>query len=453
MRATGLRLAVEAVKLKGSGAARNLDIPRLSLSIPAWTGFLSRAGPARFTRPSMTGDSDACRCNEKLTLWWSESRNNGRQSDRWRKEFVSSSLLCYEDLTTLPSNKADLVVILASANRIRKCSVCVGALNRTLHMPRYWWEEYGRNANGYFGSATEANEAGSTTGLNSWARFMVKRFLESGTYDWYKIVVFVRWVASPQQTVMVLFDEPESLRETIITSLLQDVNQKDLADPFWVYPRLVDDIVRLQDESVWASRTQIRNREKGRPSMEGAPYIDFAGFHELSRHTIHVSETLTVSVKTVESILRDHHVFMKSLAPGPRAQAQTVHERLCFLEHMLASLGHRASSNNERLRSEIQLAFQTVTQYNARLSLDMGWSMRSDSAAMRTVAFLTLLFLPATFISALFSMSFFAFEPEFGWVMADEMWMFWACAGPVTLATWGLWLVLRRQWHVKKVVY
>lgn len=279
---------------------------------------------------------------------------------------------------------------------------------------------------------------------------MVKRFLNDGMYDWYKIVVFVRWVASPQQTVMVLFDEPESLRDRIITSLLQDVNQKDLADPFWVYPRLVDEIVRLQDESVWASRTQIRNREKSRPSIKGASSINFVDFHELSRHTIHVSETLTVSVKTVESILRDHRVFMESLASAPRAQAQTVHERLCFLEHMLASLGHRASSNNERLRSEIQLAFQTVTQYNAMLSLDMGWSMRSDSAAMRTVAFLTLLFLPATFISALFSMSFFTFEPDFGWVMAEEMWMFWACAGPVTLATWGLWLVMRRQWHVKK---
>jgi hypothetical protein len=40
-----------------------------------------------------------------------------------------------------------------------------------------------------------------------------------------------------------------------------------------------------------------------------------------------------------------------------------------------------------------------VAQYDSRLAVGIGKAARGDSAAMRTIAFITLLFLPATFVS------------------------------------------------------
>lgn len=79
---------------------------------------------------------------------------------------------------------------------------------------------------------------------------------------------------------------------------------------------------------------------------------------------------------------------------------------------MVRSLRYRAASNKECLSNEIQYAINTVTQYDSRVSVEIGRAAQFDSAAMKTIAFLALTFLSATYVCAIFSMSFFNYNLE-----------------------------------------
>lgn len=259
--------------------------------------------------------------------------------------------------------------------------------------------------------------------------------------------IFVRWLSTTQQTIVLLFDAPPALKDKMPNPLLQNPSINHLADPFWVYPRLIEEVVSLQDVAVWTTRTHVRNAEKYRMHAE-PPTPNYAHLHDLARHIIHVSETLDLAVKTVGSVLQQHASFMNdgpSTLPNKDAY-RNVHERLLFFEQMFEGLRCRSSSNKERLQNEIQLAFNVVAEYDADISLQIGRATQSDSAAMKTIAFLTLAFLPATFISAIFSTSFFSFDTgSGGWGMSSKIWVYWAFALPVTFVTCGLWYFWQRK--------
>lgn len=71
-----------------------------------------------------------------------------------------------------------------------------------------------------------------------------------------------------------------------------------------------------------------------------------------------------------------------------------------------------------------------------------------DSAAMKTLAFLTTLFLPGTFIASIFSTGMFEWQADSGdekkgsKVVSDLFWVYWAFAIPLTIFVgvgWRLW--------------
>ena len=106
-----------------------------------------------------------------------------------------------------------------------------------------------------------------------------------------------------------------------------------------------------------------------------------------------------------------------------------------------------------------------MAQYDSRISVQIGQAAQSDSAAMKTIAFLTLAFLPATFVSvsvykrqtdglanfwhkAIFSMTFFDYTPAVDgaveiYSISEKFWMYWAVAVPLSALTVSLWLF----WH------
>lgn len=94
---------------------------------------------------------------------------------------------------------------------------------------------------------------------------------------------------------------------------------------------------------------------------------------------------------------------------------------------LIQSLSKRADSNEARLRNEIGLAFNTVSQ--------------QDAKAVRIISVVTLLFLPSTFVSTLFSMSFFSFQPGYQnkWGVSQKIWIYFAVAVPLTMVTVILW--------------
>ncbi|KPM45171.1 hypothetical protein AK830_g1382 [Neonectria ditissima] len=282
---------------------------------------------------------------------------------------------------------------------------------------------------------------------DAWSRFLVKQLTEENKHQWYKFNIFTRWIASSQQTIVLVFDALAPIRDRFPSPLLDNPDKDRLNDPFWIHARLLDDVVRLQDIAVWTIRTHIRTAEKGRKSS-GKPSPDYGLLHDLARHAIHVSETLAVSLKTAASITHHHSTFIAEAADAAKPDRYAylhVHERLLWYEHMMDSLRLRASSNKERLINEIQLAFNTVAQYDSGVSVQIGRATQSDSAAMKTIAFVTMAFLPATFISAVFSTSFFDFDADADrWSVSGKFWLYWAFAIPVTFATSGLWYIWQK---------
>lgn len=263
------------------------------------------------------------------------------------------------------------------------------------------------------------------------------------SYEWHKINVFTQWFSDPQQMVAVVFDAPGSLVERMPHPLLDNPAQ----DPFWIHTRILEEVIRLQDIAVWSVRGHVRAAEEGRP--RGKPSPDYSHMHDLARHAIHILETLDLAIKTTGTIIRQSTALLgETLVTEQckRSDSQNVYERLLFFEHMLESLRCRAISNKERLQNEIQLCFNTVAEYDAAISLEIGRATRSDSEAMKTIAFLTLAFLPATFISALFSMSFFDYDAGSGsWSVSNKLWVYWAIAIPITAFTIGSWYFWQRS--------
>lgn len=313
-------------------------------------------------------------------------------------------------------------------------------------MPPLWWADYCRDANGYFGCEDAIAEDMSVCGIYTWSRFLVKQVITrpdgSTDYNWHKLNIFTIWHRTTRRTTVLVFDPPPSITATLPQLLLKNPDGVDTRHPFWMYIPLVDEVIRLQHPAVWAIRNLVRTTEESASSAD-RPTPDYRRLHDLARHAIHVSETLELATNTVDAILAHHGRVVSLLATGADFQAvgASVGNRLLFYRDMLHSLGLRSASNRNRLQNEIGLAFNTVAQYDARISLDIGRAAQADGAAMRTIAFVTLAFLPATFVSTIFSMSFFDYDASSGlWLVSPDFWRYWAVAIPVTVCTALLWL-------------
>lgn len=231
--------------------------------------------------------------------------------------------------------------------------------------------------------------------------------------------------------------------EQFCESLVTGIAESELHDPFWIYPRLLGIIVDAQSTSVWTARTQVRNVENERLQSHATRY---ANLNDIARHVIHISETLTVSANSVEKMEKCHDRFIG--APGEpqedkstaisRLASRNIASRLAFYHDLLIANRQRSEANRERVQNEIQLNFNTV-------SLEIATDTKRDSAAMRTIAFVTMIFLPATFISAVFSTSFFNYSPETGvWAISDKFWVYWAVSAPLTALSFIMWFLWSR---------
>ncbi|ROW12390.1 hypothetical protein VMCG_00791 [Cytospora schulzeri] len=283
-------------------------------------------------------------------------------------------------------------------------------------MPEVWWSDY-----------------------YTWAYFEVKQLDACMRYQWYKINVFTRWIPSTKKTIILLFDAPTLILERIPTLLIPDSTR--INDPFWVYAGLAAEITRLEDSAVWAVRNQVRAIETERQPVKPRP--NYRLLHDIARHAIHVSETLDVATQTMKSIMLEHEHFITTDSVTEKDVSRNIHRQLLFSGNMIESLRHRSVSNEKRLLNEIQLAYNIVAQYDAGISVEIGHAARSDSAAMKTISFVTLAFLPPTFISTIFSMSFFDYSVDSGWTVSGKFWVYWAFAVPITIVSFLVW----KYWH------
>ncbi|KAG9198592.1 hypothetical protein G6514_009834 [Epicoccum nigrum] len=157
----------------------------------------------------------------------------------------------------------------------------------------------------------------------------------------------------------------------------------------------MDQIITLYDHSVWGIRDLIRQVEKTREDHLAID-TDFSQLHEISRHATHSKETLSVTADSMDA-MRQCYLNFHQLANDGRWTA--TQQQISFQGQLIRNLKLRAQANQERLQSEITLAYNRITQRDSKVMLDISSATKSDSKAMKTVALVTMVFLPATFTS------------------------------------------------------
>lgn len=87
------------------------------------------------------------------------------------------------------------------------------------------------------------------------------------------------------------------------------------------------------------------------------PIPDFGTLHEISRHAIHVSEILSVTIETLRRLQSQQKVVYKHLPKGflVRTYKEQAQEYLGFQLQLIESLKARSVANHDRLKNEIEL--------------------------------------------------------------------------------------------------
>ncbi|KAI0534386.1 hypothetical protein GGR58DRAFT_482964 [Xylaria digitata] len=361
----------------------------------------------------------------------------------WRTRKANVHQIVAEDssVNEVPvSAESAICVIFASAKEVRKCEPCRGYFIDRFHMPKMWWTDYSRKSNGYFGCQRSHSPTTGQDSLETWVYFEIKQLDDTGKYHWYKLNIFILWNEATHQTVILAFDTPPVTAARLL-ELLATPDPYILQFPFWFYPHLLGEVAQHQETGVWAIRNQVRAVEKEIPPKT-RPEPDYRRLHDIARHAIHVTETLDVAVQTIQHMLARHGSVMRTISD--KHGVQQIHSQLQFFESYISSLRCRSSSNEKRMSNEIQLAFNTVAQHDARTSVKIGLATQSDSLSMKSIALVTLAFLPPTFVCAIFSMSFFDYSADSGWALSDKFWLYWVFAIPTTLLTAAVWYFLRK---------
>ncbi|KAF3072303.1 hypothetical protein CFAM422_005366 [Trichoderma lentiforme] len=327
---------------------------------------------------------------------------------------------------------ADVTITYAQGDQIRKCRKCKTAFDEKFLIPRVWWTTLAKRSNGYFGYQDILDSDGTRTGTISWVRFMVKRVskilddhdVDEIKYHWVKLNAVTRWNASNNRTDIILFDHPQ-FAHLNGDSILRDINPRELGDPFWVYPSMVEEIAQLHDVTIWETRNLLRDFELRRAFYR----FNYKYLHEIPRHMTHVNEMVYVTESILTSIQKHHGHFLatdKAVDAPPKMFFLNIQSRLDSLHNMVTNLRHRAESNNARIQNEMALTYNDAA--------------RIDSSAMRAISLIGLLFLPAAFVAAIFSTSFFNFDAPTGiWKLSSHFWMYWAVAVPLTVVTVVSW--------------
>ncbi|KAK4443975.1 hypothetical protein QBC34DRAFT_488113 [Podospora aff. communis PSN243] len=255
-------------------------------------------------------------------------------------------------------------------------------------------------------------------------------------WEWYEMSLFVRW--TPASTTILCFDLPEPAKASVRNTLLSRAESLTHSDPYAILAAvLIPEIVALYDNSVWSIRNHICEWEATRKDE-----LDYGLLHEIARHAIHISETLSVASESARRLQQQFQDFGARQTHGDGHQSAP-HNPFSFLAGLLEGLFARSESNKARLQNEIMLAFHTAAQHDSKTQVQIGEEAKKETAAMKAIAVITMTFLPATFISSVFSTPFFFFEPghESGntLTVSSQFWIYCAFAIPISLLTWGLW--------------
>ncbi|KAI1419093.1 hypothetical protein F5Y12DRAFT_779702 [Xylaria sp. FL1777] len=121
--------------------------------------------------------------------------------------------------------------------------------------------------------------------------------------------------------------------------------------------------------------------------------------------------------------------------------ARLMRTRIRYLTSLAESIRRHTIGMKENGQADMSVLHSIISQVDNRLNARLAAASSHDSAAMKTLAFLTALFLPGTFVATIFSTSFFNWQNN-GMIVSKLFWVYWALAAPLTIVVavgWRLW--------------
>lgn len=185
-------------------------------------------------------------------------------------------------------------------------------------------------------------------------------------WEWYELGVIIHWTP-PSSTTIICFDFPPRLPALIETALRASMAEIDFSDPYSPLLVIIRELLILYDNSVWSIRNHIANWEGvslsiKHPALFFFPLIsqarhsdpDYLLLHEIARHAIHVSETLTVAVRSIKDLEQQHQEFRNLHLRGTSPSLRN-HSPFRLLLRIMEGLLSRSESNKARIQNETQL--------------------------------------------------------------------------------------------------
>ncbi|OQE18886.1 hypothetical protein PENFLA_c020G01583 [Penicillium flavigenum] len=382
----------------------------------------------------------------------------------------------------MPNVESGILKMAGSADLCRQ-------LTEKFFLPKFFFERLGWNANGMFGSTSNLLQTDSETSYGTFSRFLSKQVKGKGTesrlnsknsrspnpistpapeyeYDWHYMAFCTMWRSSlvnhtagsgqprmdgssDETHVLLCFDLDDDitfrLRRLLHKADLRDWN----IDPFLMLEYALHIVIEQCEQDLWSFQKPVRDIEKGRGqelfretgSSDNDKTFEFlverySRLHELSRHVIHISESMDATSNNLAAIVRDHNLWMST---SPYSAATTrLSKALLLHENMITNLNFRAKAFVGRMDNEIKCASNFVAVADSNISKGILKQTRNEGKVLSdTVSALTLLFLPGTFISGFFGMNFFTLDQNdhqiLQWKAHPKIWIFFVCTIPITI--------------------
>ncbi|KAF2179935.1 purine and uridine phosphorylase [Zopfia rhizophila CBS 207.26] len=252
-------------------------------------------------------------------------------------------------------------------------------------------------SNGFSGCESMHGENQDLTCYNHWSRFIVKQthkelqpkssftrhhstgeignLLNPNTpihgpqsirhgWEWYEMGFFVHWTP-PHSTTLLCFDIPGHMRASLRSALSSSIDNIDLSDPYSVFSIIIYELLSLYNDSVWSLRNHICGVEATRPQDPNYPLL-----HEIARHAIHVSETLSVALESIKALQQQHQDYATQRFQDNN-RWNKIRNQFQFQLRFLHGLLLRSESNKARIQNEITLVARYSIGWIAPLPLEL----------------------------------------------------------------------------------
>lgn len=206
-------------------------------------------------------------------------------------------------------------------------------------------------------------------------------------YCWNEMTFFTHW--DVHSSLMICVNTPTEFIEKLMIALKKEGQIfLDSEDPFAIFIPVMDEILKIYNDSVWSVRDvlrpiekvctydqemrettsitkhDIKDRKENSRMRKSNFESDFSMFQEIMRHSIHVGEVLAVTAKTTIDMRQCRKLLLclsrKKTFQLPLLNEETqiwdrAEQRMVLQGQILGNLKLRQQSNHERLQTEVSL--------------------------------------------------------------------------------------------------